>query len=259
MASNREESATLLSAAYRAATSSSKALPPHDMETLGRFWKEARNRPVDIRGNTILHFLAVYGNVGALRALIQECVVSIEELGMMNNDGDTPLHKAARFGQKEAVHIMLSADMNLACAANILGETPLYVSAAAGEEQVFSILLSATVATYDPEHSTLKREDGCTILHAAVMNEHYDLAMEILSKFPKLACKPNGRGMTALNVLATHHHSFRSASPFSFQVLGTMPLFFWQLFETIIYCCKYFTFMLRVTSNVTIRSNAVTS
>nr|GMD64487.1 ankyrin-3-like isoform X2 [Ipomoea batatas] len=167
MASNREDSATL-SAAYRAATSSSKALPPHDMETLRRFWREARNRPVDIRGNTILHFLAVYGNVAALGALIQESLVSTEELGMKNDDGDTPLHKAARFGQKEAANIILSADINLAWAANILGETPLYVSAAAGEEEVFSML-----ARYDMSQSTLKRNDGCTILHAAVMHERY--------------------------------------------------------------------------------------
>ncbi|XP_031114015.1 uncharacterized protein LOC116017544 [Ipomoea triloba] len=232
MASNREDSATL-SAAYRAATSSSKALPPHDMETLRRFWKEERNRPVDMRGNTILHFLAVYGNVAALGALIQESLqVSSEELGMKNDDGDTPLHKAARFGQKEAANIILSADINLAWAANILGETPLYVSAAAGEGEVFSIL-----ARYDTSQSTLKRNDGCTILHAAVMHERYDVAMKILSLFPQLARMPNGSGMTALNVLATQQHSFRSASPFRFQDLGTMPLYFWQLFETTIYCC----------------------
>nr|GMD73518.1 protein ACCELERATED CELL DEATH 6-like [Ipomoea batatas] len=231
MASNREDSATL-SAAYRAATSSSKALPPHDTETLRRFWREARNRPVDIRGNTILHFLAVYGNVAALGALIQESLVRIEELGIKNDDGDTPLHKAARFGQKEAANIILSADINLAWAANILGETPLYVSAAAGEGEVFSML-----ARYDTSQSTLKRNDGCTILHAAIMHERYDVAMKILSLFPQLARMPNGSGITALNVLATQQHSFRSASPFRFQDLGTMPLYFWQLFETTIYCC----------------------
>nr|GLL43060.1 uncharacterized protein LOC109192929 [Ipomoea trifida] len=231
MATNRENSATL-SAAYRAATSSSKALTPQDMETLRRFWREARNRPVDVRGNTILHFLAVYGNVAALGALIQESLVGTEELGMKNEDGDTPLHKAARFGQKEAASIMFYADKNLALAANNLGETPLYVSAAAGEEEVFSML-----ALDASSESTLKRNDGCTILHAAVMHERYDVAMKILSLFPQLARMPNGRGMTALNVLATQPHSFRSASPFSFQVLGSMPIFFWQFFETTIYCC----------------------
>nr|GME08186.1 protein ACCELERATED CELL DEATH 6-like [Ipomoea batatas] len=231
MASNRENSATL-SAAYRAATSSSKALTTQDMETLRRFWREAGNRPVDVRGNTILHFLAVYGNVAALGALIQESLVSAEELGMKNEDGDTPLHKAARFGQKEAAGIMFYADKNLALAANILGESPLYVSAAAGEEEVFSMLaLDAT------SESTLKRNDGCTILHAAVMHERYDLAMKILTLFPHLARMPNGSGITALNVLATQPHSFRSASPFSYQVLGSMPIFFWQFFETTIYCC----------------------
>ncbi|KAG5550153.1 hypothetical protein RHGRI_015192 [Rhododendron griersonianum] len=49
----------------------------------------------------------------------------------------------------------------------------------------------------------LRKDDGCTILHAAIMGEHYSLAMEIVESFPNLAGALDKNGNTALNMLAS--------------------------------------------------------
>ncbi|KAL3518304.1 hypothetical protein ACH5RR_020893 [Cinchona calisaya] len=58
----------------------------------------------------------------------------------------------------------------------------------------------------------IRRNDGCTIFHAAVIGECYSLAIRILESYPDLAGKRNEKGKIALHLLAEKPESFRGGS-----------------------------------------------
>ncbi|XP_075113007.1 uncharacterized protein LOC107796168 isoform X2 [Nicotiana tabacum] len=166
MQSNFSAKANCRSEAYRAASGE------QSLEFLRYFWREEGVAPIDNRGETILHFLAIHG------------------------------------------------------------ETPLYVAAASGEKEIFTFL-----ANYDFTKLTMRRNDGKTVLHAAVDHYFYDLAIHIVNLYPDIVSIRDDDGMTALNVLATKKLSFRSGSVYLFEEIGKTPSVPVQMAEIIIYFC----------------------
>ncbi|KAG5550159.1 hypothetical protein RHGRI_015197 [Rhododendron griersonianum] len=157
----------------------------------------------DGQGNTILHFLAASGNATAFIELFEGGLLRRSnrgggggELRTRNWSGDTVLHEAARLGRLHVVEVIMEREIELVSERNALGETPLFSAAANGEEELFNLLIVA--AAHDRE--LLRRDDDCTVLHAAIMGEHYSLAMEIVDSFPHLAGAHNEDGNTALNM-----------------------------------------------------------
>ncbi|XP_027100645.2 uncharacterized protein [Coffea arabica] len=229
MASSRfNEDRSNRSAAYRAVLEGKK----QSVETFRSFWREEGVKPLDKCGDTVLHFLAIYGNVNAFRLLLQDGLVTSENLKAKNVNGDTGLHEAARLGHKDVAEIMLRTEKDLASESNKLGETPLFVAAACGKKEVFSLL-----EKYIGD-CMMRRNDGCTILHAAVIGECYSLAIGILESYPDLAGKRNEKGKTALHLLAAKPESFRSGSTYTLKDLGRKSLIPLHILRTIIYWCK---------------------
>ncbi|XP_060178649.1 uncharacterized protein LOC132608889 isoform X2 [Lycium barbarum] len=225
MQNNFSAKARCRSAAYKAASSSGA---PQSPEVLSNFWKEEGVASIDNRGDTILHFLAVNGNLKGFEILDP---LSSKDLETRNNNGDTPLHEAARFGKKDMVQWILRIEKDLVFVQNNLGETPLYVAAASGEKEVFDIL-----ANCDFSNLSMKRNDGKTVLHAAVAHDCYsDLAIYIVNRYPEIVNERDDENMTALNMLATKRLSFRSGSNYLFAEIGKTPSVPVQMIETIIY------------------------
>ncbi|KAE9457105.1 hypothetical protein C3L33_11001, partial [Rhododendron williamsianum] len=114
--------------------------------TVHEFWIQEGAIPLDAGGNTILHFLAMYGNAFVIQKLIDDdngnnnnirsSIVKCEDLFGRNGKGNTPLHEAVRFGRKNVVEILLRKQESLVRECNCLGETPVYVAAACGHEDV---------------------------------------------------------------------------------------------------------------------------
>ncbi|XP_027100523.1 uncharacterized protein [Coffea arabica] len=215
------------SAAYRAVLEGKR----QSVENFRSFWREEGVKPLDKCGDTVLHFLAVNGNVAAFRLLLQDGLVTSENLKAKNVNGDTALHEAARFGHKDVAEIMLRTEKDLVSESNKLGETPLFVAAACGKKEVFSLL-----EKYIGD-CMMRRNDGCTILHAAVIGECYSLAIGILESYPDLAGKRNEKGKTALHLLAAKQESFRSGSAYTLKDLGMKSLIPLHILRTIIYSC----------------------
>ncbi|KAF7141913.1 hypothetical protein RHSIM_Rhsim06G0043800 [Rhododendron simsii] len=229
------------SAAFRAASDCDPRSRLSSFATVREFWIREGAIPLDTGGNTILHFLAMYGNEFVIQKLVDDGngsnsgsrIVKSEDLLGRNDKGNTPLHEAARFGRKSVVEILLRKQESLVQERNLLGETPIYVAAACGHEDVFNHLivkvldrnqemttacghedvfdhLIAKVLDHDQE--TTRSTQNSNVLHAAVTGEHYGLAMSILELFPQLAQNPDEKGRTALYLLAQKSKSFRSGS-----------------------------------------------
>ncbi|KAL3518316.1 hypothetical protein ACH5RR_020905 [Cinchona calisaya] len=153
------------SAAYRAVSEGKS----QSLETFRNFWREEGVKPFDKRGDTILHFLAINGNVAAFTILLEEGLVTNENLKIKNVNGDTALHEAARFGKKRVAQIILRREKEILSERNNLGESPLYLAAACGKKEVFTFLENLN------SDCMMRRNDGCTILHAAVIGECYSI------------------------------------------------------------------------------------
>ncbi|XP_027096615.2 uncharacterized protein [Coffea arabica] len=228
MASSRiNEDRSNRSAAYRAVLEGKK----QSVETFRSFWREEGVKPLDKFGDTVLHFLAIHGNVDAFRLLLQDGLVTSGNLKAKNVNGDAALHEAARFGHKDVAEIMLRTEKDLVSERNKRGETPLFVAAACGKKEVFSLL-----EKYIGD-CMMRRNDGCTILHAAVIGGYYSLAIGILESYPDLAGKRNEKGKTALHLLAAKTESFRSGSAYTLNDLGRKSLIPLHILRAIIYWC----------------------
>lgn len=90
------------------------------LEILREFWREEGVSPMDNRGDTILHFLAIHGNLAGFEILYSN--LSIKDLETRNSNGDTPLHEAAKFGKKDVVEMILKKEKDLVFVRNNLGE-----------------------------------------------------------------------------------------------------------------------------------------
>ncbi|KAI8549823.1 hypothetical protein RHMOL_Rhmol06G0055300 [Rhododendron molle] len=167
------------SAAFRAASDCDPRSRLSSFETVREFWIQEGAIPLDTGGNTILHFLAMYGNAFVIQKLVNDengnkssssSIVKCEDLLGRNDKGNTPLHEAARFGRKSVVEILLRKKESMVRERNSLGETPIYVAAACGHEDVYDHLI--TKVNRHPEIMT-RSTDNSNLLHAAVMGEHY--------------------------------------------------------------------------------------
>ncbi|CAL5420659.1 unnamed protein product [Camellia sinensis] len=101
--------------------------------------------------------------------LRQEGVQSIDARG--NKKGDTVLHEAARFGQKEVVEVLLKYERDLVMVSNNSEETPLFTAASCGKKDVFDLLIKD--GRIHSDHSVMASIDGSTVLHATIMGEYF--------------------------------------------------------------------------------------
>ncbi|OMO93025.1 hypothetical protein CCACVL1_06671 [Corchorus capsularis] len=140
-----------------------------------------------------------------------------------NKKGNTPLHIAAELGNAAMCYCMASKDYKLVAETNEKNETPFYLAAQFGHEDAFLCLYFC----YKQENRSdicSRDASGNTILHAAIDGEHFDLAFQIICKYPELVDTVNVNGLSPLHILAMKTNAFRSGSH-----LG--------LIDTILYRC----------------------
>jgi ankyrin repeat protein len=102
-----------------------------------------------------------------------------EELTRRDNDGHTPLHRAAWGGCVDTVRVMLSHGSSIH-AKDKRGRTALHLAADQGFEHVVSCLCGQA-ATLGVELLNATTERGLTALHCATLNGHYEVVKFILS------------------------------------------------------------------------------
>uniref|UniRef100_A0A6N2M0G8 PGG domain-containing protein n=1 Tax=Salix viminalis TaxID=40686 RepID=A0A6N2M0G8_SALVM len=135
----------------------------------------------NIFGNTALHEATIYSNNKAVRLLVDRCPGLVE---MENNFGETPLFTAAGFAETEIVLEFLIGSGLRQC----LGD----------DGRLLSI------------HR--EREDGLSILSAAIIGQKFETALLLLELDKSLASSKDKNKISTLQLLAEMPTAFKSGS-----------------------------------------------
>ncbi|KAK8664641.1 hypothetical protein V6N13_084419 [Hibiscus sabdariffa] len=116
---------------------------------------------------------------------------------MKDKEGDTALHKAARYGHANVVRELLLADPDVLYSVNHGGEAPLYIAARRGYHRLVTMILDSSDSV---DH---QGPCGITALHAAVMAWSKRTTGEILRKRKSLVKATDENGQVPVHY-ATH-------------------------------------------------------
>ncbi|KAL6320836.1 hypothetical protein AAG906_008836 [Vitis piasezkii] len=170
-----------------------------------------------IHKDTVLH-LACYSKQRDLALLLIRLLPNNlnQRLTKVKNDvGNTILHEVATSNEMtEVAMLILEKERKLISTPNILGEMPLFRAARFGKIHMFKLLADEVDKDGDEErrNQQFQSRDKTTILHIAIITEHFALAMLIVKRYPDLIGMKDGNNMTALQHLATNPSAFRSGS-----------------------------------------------
>ncbi|XP_011002546.1 PREDICTED: ankyrin repeat-containing protein At5g02620-like isoform X4 [Populus euphratica] len=167
---------------------------------------------ITVNDDTVLH-MATYAKEAALveRLLDELPDHHVDKLTRQNRVGNTILHETATSN-----HAIAIADKLLKRAPGLLGmrnhngETALFRAARYGKTDMFNFL-AAKVSRYDEEglQFYVQRSDKTTILHIAILSEHFDLAYRIALDYTHLIGQKDADGMTGLQLLSCNPSAFK--------------------------------------------------
>ncbi|KAG1347721.1 putative ankyrin repeat-containing protein ITN1 [Cocos nucifera] len=188
--------------------------------------KKVRKTKMTWLGDTLLHLAATSGveeNVMLLMACLQK---EDEEYGpeileIQNERGETALHIAAALGMVDVCLAMARLHPRMVVDnINVHKETPLFTAVIHGQKRAFFALQSVVdekIYLKPPPRVPMqgvRREGGDTILHNAIFAEQFDLALEIVYRYPDLVNARNEKGELPLHVLANKPSVFESGTRF---------------------------------------------
>ncbi|ERN01526.1 uncharacterized protein LOC18429610 isoform X1 [Amborella trichopoda] len=186
-----------------------------------------------VNRDTILHVAAQTGQTEMVEKLMP--MVPKEDLSKTNEQGNTPLHEAAIRGSVGVCRALVKrykgemlqnpltmrnnlksekdeTSQNPLTMRNKLGETPLFLAAEHGHEKAFKYLVYQVPALFEDggDRSALRRDDGHNVLHSAIEQESFSLALDIINNFSYLAEYRNEKGLTPLEILTRMPSAFKS-------------------------------------------------
>ncbi|KAJ4717033.1 putative Ankyrin repeat family protein [Melia azedarach] len=214
--------------------------------------------PLTVNGDNAFHFAGGSKDPKLVKAFLDKLPNLSEKIAALttpNHHGNTPLHEVAITNCVEAAQHMVAVvldrrswpdneeenkqedpkklveDPKKLLMRNKLGETPLYRAAALGKTKMVQYLFKTAELQIEAKllNQHFRRNDEVSILHIAVIGQHFDTAIWLLKKEAeflgtreaydngeeKLAKREEKNGMTAFNLLALMPTAFKSWRPIS--------------------------------------------
>ena len=138
----------------------------NDVVEIYRAIPEAQKAKITKSGETALHIAVSVGQTDIAVELVE--MVEEDILSIVNVRGNTALHIAASLGDLRVCRSIASRDLNLMKIRNNNGEIPLFLAAVFGKKE--TLLYLNTLCT---ESDHVRRNNGDTILHAAIAGEYF--------------------------------------------------------------------------------------
>ncbi|KDP43902.1 hypothetical protein JCGZ_20912 [Jatropha curcas] len=137
---------------------------------------------------TVLHVAIGAGHsIAFIQYLIEK--LPADALEIKNYNGSTYLHHAAICGNKEVAMLLVEKNPKLTQATNDENQVPLCEAAQYGHKETVSFLLSATK---DEHPSPFAGESGVKLLRYLIIADFYDIAIDVLNRYPALAREDQG-------------------------------------------------------------------
>ncbi|XP_061994441.1 uncharacterized protein LOC133712347 [Rosa rugosa] len=164
---------------------------------------------------TALHIAIADGRTEIVLELVNIIILNNKDdnattavLSIANDRGNTPLHLAAWLGNVQVCHSIAAKAASLVSVRNVEGETPLFLAALNGNTKAF---LCLNFHCQEKHHSSIRDNNGDTILHAAISGEYFSLAFQIIWMCPELVNSINQNGSSPLHILASKPNAFKSS------------------------------------------------
>ncbi|KAL9413127.1 hypothetical protein AB3S75_041740 [Citrus x aurantiifolia] len=164
-----------------------------------------------IHDDTVLHMATYTKKSDLVIKLLDELPdQSLDKMTRQNKAGNTILHETATSNHALPVaYKVLRKAPGLLGMRNNNGETALLRAARYGKVDIFNFL-AGKISGYD--HATrlpfLHRNDKTNVLHIAILSLHFDLALLIANDYKYLIDEKDVDGMTALQLLACKPEAF---------------------------------------------------
>ncbi|CAL9782139.1 unnamed protein product [Musa acuminata subsp. burmannicoides] len=166
-----------------------------------------KTEPVNFMEDPLLSVVIACKKTSLAMRLIRD--LTTDQLMQYNFKGDTALHVAATVGDCQVARELFTRKGELVGVRNHNMETPLHKAALYGNWDMFFRLLSAGSDLF------ARKEDGNNVLHCAIMGNTPELAMEIARRAPVLNFLRNADAVTPLQLMVTIPELFRSQTPLS--------------------------------------------
>ncbi|KAI3968433.1 hypothetical protein MKW92_012697 [Papaver armeniacum] len=172
---------------------------------------EGLSARITSRGDTALHAAVVSGKLSTVKALLK--LLPPEALEAKNSSGDTAIALAAADGTTKIAKLLVKKNNRVLRIKNQYSLIPLILSILYEKEDMFCYLYSVTpMDELDPD----KSKNGASFLLGAINAEMFDVALEVLELYPKLAICKDRFGIPAIYLLAVKSYMFPSGSRFGF-------------------------------------------
>uniref|UniRef100_A0A2N9FBN6 PGG domain-containing protein n=1 Tax=Fagus sylvatica TaxID=28930 RepID=A0A2N9FBN6_FAGSY len=181
--------------------------------------------PLTINEDTAFHIAAYSESKDLLQHLVHLLPPSgiFDALSKKNNHGNNTFHEVVKTKQVETAKFLIAKLMasngedgvrgssrvkELLEDRNKLGETPIYTAVALGQTTMAKFFNTKV----DDIIHHFQRNDGISILHIAVIGQHFETAIWLLGKEKKLAKQKEQNDLTSLHLLAKMPDAFKSSS-----------------------------------------------
>ncbi|XP_025012778.2 uncharacterized protein LOC8259124 isoform X2 [Ricinus communis] len=199
-----------------------KAVDSGDWEAAKKFLEDhpdALTASLSADGDTALHVAVLAGHVEIVEELLT--LLDAEDLEMKNKNNATALNYAAIGGITRIAEGLVNSRKNLLSIPNQNGLIPVVVASLYGHKDMARYLYKESPKG---ELSPEKGKNGIMLLTTCIVDDLYDIALDLLQNYPELAYHQDSDKDTALEMLAQKPSAFPSGS--------TLPL--WQSW---IYMC----------------------
>ncbi|KAG8367217.1 hypothetical protein BUALT_Bualt16G0049600 [Buddleja alternifolia] len=185
-----------------------------DWKTAEKFFDKNREETkaiVNANLETVLHVAVGTGKANDFVKKLLELLPN-ETLAQKNDVGETALHSAAMVGNTEAAVMLVNRNPDLLYITNYGFRLPVQLAAIYGHKDTLVYLIS--MSKQNLEHSPFEGQLGVRLLTSVIASEMFDVALELVEKYPDLARSRRADGYSALTTIAEMNSVFPSGESF---------------------------------------------
>ncbi|KAK9291521.1 hypothetical protein L1049_019469 [Liquidambar formosana] len=168
---------------------------------------------ISSRDDTALHVAILAGHGKIVDELLN--LMTPEDLELKNEIG-TVLSTVSISDKTKMAKALVNKNANLVGIVDVRGQLPIVVAAIYGRKDMVEYLYSVTpMDMLSPKYGL----NGVTLLNCLITAEIYDLALNLLQRYPRLGIKADLYGNYSIRILAQKPSAFPS---------GSKPVVFWK-------------------------------